>query len=141
MTGVQTCALPICDVEICDPENVVTIEKSTIGSISDPDPENPELGDHPAFTMSVWLNGGWVIPAANCLLLGTSYADADIVYTGDYDPEPEAPTMFATDLTNGVITIDLGGACFWGGYVDTEMAGALLGARIRLTTGFTASLQ
>jgi hypothetical protein len=49
--------------------------------------------------------------------------------------------MFATDLVDGVVTIDISGACFWGGYVGTTVGGVLLGARVKLMTGFTASIQ
>lgn len=130
-----------CDEEICDPENMQVTTKSTVASISNPEPPNPRLGDHPDYTIGISLGGGFAIPAANCIILATSYADADIVYNGDYDPEPEAPTMFATDLVDGVVTIDISGACFWGGYVGTTVGGVLLGARVKLMTGFTASIQ
>jgi len=130
-----------CDVEICDPEDTITSTKSTVASISNPVPPDPEFGDRPGYTIGIALSGGMVIPAANCLLIGTSFADADIVYTGQYEPDPEGPTMFATDLTDGVITIIFSGACFWAHYSESEIAGALLGASVKITTGFTASIR
>jgi len=130
-----------CDVEICDPENVQDVEHSTIASISDPVPAIPDPGSKPAYTIGIALNGGFAMPTANCVLLAASYADADIVYDGKYEPEPEEPTMVATELSAGLVTIDLLGACFWGEIVDEQLRAALLSARVRLTTGFTAVKQ
>lgn len=130
-----------CDVEICDPENVTQVEKSTIASISEPDPLNPEPGSKPDYTIGIALEGGLAMPTANCVLLAASYADADIVYDGEYQPEAEEPTMEATELRAGLVTIDLSGACFWGEVVDDQLRAALLSARVRLRTGFTAVKQ
>jgi len=128
-----------CDVEICDPENVQDVEHSTIASISDPDPLNPDPGSKPAYTVGIALSGGFALPTANCVLAAASYADADIVYDGTYDPDE--PTMDATELTSGLVTIDLFGACFWATEVDAQLRAALLSARVRLRTGFTAVKQ
>ncbi len=130
-----------CNVEICDPEDVVTTTVSRLASISDPYPLNPAHGDRPEYTIGIWLSGGFVVPAANCLLMGASYADADIVYSGHYEPDPESPTMYATHLEDGLITIVLSGACFWGAYTGTDLGAVLLGARVEINTGFTASIR
>jgi hypothetical protein len=128
-----------CDEEICDEENVETTSVDRLASISDPVPANPDAGSKPDYTIGIALAGGFAVPAANCLLLGASYADADIEYDGSYDPEEN--TMEATGLVNGLVTIELAGACFWGAYVGDDLAGALLGARVKLQTGFTATKQ
>ncbi len=122
-----------CDQEICDPENVVEKTVTRIASISNPDPPNPAPGSHPAYTIGIALSGGLAVPTANCILLAASYADADIVYEGAYDPDE--PTMVATELADGLVTVEVTGACFWAG----QAGAALLGARVKLTTGFTAS--
>ena len=126
-----------CDEEICDPENVEENIVRRIASISNPTPRYPDPGTTPEYDVGIFLTGGWAVPLANCVLMNISYADADIVYDGTYDPEE--PTMIATELRAGVITLDFHGACFWGAWVgDAQLAAALLGARVTLTTGFTA---
>ncbi len=122
-----------CDQEICDPENVVEETITRIASISQPDPINPAPGSTPDYTIGIALNGGMAVPAANCLLLAASFADADVLYDGVYDPEE--PTMIGHQLADGVVTVQFTGACFWGNQTDQ----ALLGASVKLTTGFTAT--
>ena len=124
-----------CDQEICDPENVVEKVVTRIASISRPDPPNPAPGSQPAYTIGIGLNGGMAIPTANCILLAASFADADIVYDGTYDPEE--PTMIGRQLTDGVVTVQVTGACFWAG----QSGAALAGATVKLTTGFVATKQ
>jgi hypothetical protein len=125
-----------CDVEICDDANMTQTTKKAIASISNPVPAAPVTGSTPAYTIGIALSGGIAVPTANCVLLAGSYADADIVYDGSYDPEE--PTMVASDLADGLVTIDVAGACLWGTEQGGNLAAALLGARVRLTTGFTA---
>lgn len=125
-----------CDVAICDDGNMTQTTKTAIASISNPVPADPEPGSKPAYTIGIALSGGIAVPTANCVLLASSYADADIVYDGSYDPEE--PTMLATDLADGLVTIDVTGACLWATYQGGNLAAALLGARVKLTTGFTA---
>lgn len=130
-----------CDEEICDPENVQETRVKVVASISNPVPPDPVAGSKPEYTLGILLNGGFAVPTANCVLLAASTADADIVYDGNFEPEPEAPTMSATDLENGLVNVHLLGACFWGQIVDEQLRAALLSAHIRLSTGFTASKQ
>lgn len=125
-----------CTDEICDGD-VIEVDKVALGSISNPVPPQPLLGSTPYYAIGIALSGGIAIPTANCILVGGSFADADIEYDGTYDPEE--PTMDAHTLASGVITVIYRGGCFWGA-ADAQVAGvALLGAEIRLTTGFTAS--
>ncbi len=124
-----------CSEEICDGD-VIEVEKTTLGSISEPDPPNPEPGSKPDYVIGVALSGGIAIPTANCVLVSGSYADADIVYDGAYDPEEN--TMDARQYSDGLITVVYRGACLWGAAYAETTGIALLGAEIRLTTGFTA---
>lgn len=126
-----------CDVEICD--DVVTTTKTTIGTISDP---GDTLQRHPDFDLNLLLGGDFAMPTANCVLTSWSIAQADIVYTGDYDVDATEPEMMGESLTNGEIITEYGGACFWFEEDYTgDLRAALLGATITLTTGFTAEKQ
>jgi len=125
-----------CSEQICD-GTVVQTEKVALGSISNPDPPSPLLGSTPHYSIGLALSGGIAVPTANCILVAGSFADADIVYDGSYDPEEN--TMDAQALSDGVITVVYRGACFWGASYAQATGVALLGAEVRLTTGFTAT--
>lgn len=125
-----------CAEQLCDGD-IIEVGKTTVGSISNPDPPSPLPGSTPRYAMGVVLAGGIAIPTANCILVAGSYADADIVYDGVYDPEEN--TMDAHQFADGVITVVYRGACFWGAAYAEATGLALLGAEIRLTTGFTAT--
>jgi len=124
-----------CDEMFCDGDLLETT-RVALGSISNPDPPDPLVGSHPSYVLGLALGAGIAIPTANCLVMGISFADGDIVYDGTYDFETNA--MDGTDVTNGVITVIYKGACFWAGGNAGNLGVALLEAEVWLTTGFTA---
>ncbi|MBI5501060.1 MAG: hypothetical protein HY907_12515 [Deltaproteobacteria bacterium] len=124
-----------CDVEMCD-GTVIEQSNAALGSISNPVPADPVTGSTPAYTLGLALGGGIAMPTLNCILLAASRADADIEYSGRYDPDENS--MAGTSLTDGAITTSYAGGCFWGGTGGGAAAAALIGAEVRLTTGFTA---
>jgi hypothetical protein len=124
------------DVEqVCDG---VMIERTSqeLGSISNPEPAEPEVGSQPAYTIGISLGGGVAI-AGNCVVITAASAVADLQYDGTYDPE--ANSMAATEMTNGEITTTFGAGCFFVEGAGGMGVGAVSGAQIRLTTGFTAT--
>jgi len=127
-----------CNEEVCDGVEIeVGVDKPA--SISDPVPASPIVGSTPAYTIGIALGGGLAVPTANCVLLGMSYADADISYSGTYDPEEN--NMEATALTDGLITVIYTGACFWAAGGAGNLGVVLLDAEVKFTTGFTATKQ
>lgn len=127
-----------CDELVCD-GTVLDVGVDRLASISNPVPPSPAIGSTPYYSIGIALGGGMAIPTANCVLLGASYADADIQYSGTYDTETN--NMEATDLTDGLITVIYKGACFWAAGGAGNLGVALLEAEVKLTTGFTASKQ
>ena len=124
-----------CDVEMCD-GTIVERQNTALGSISNPVPADPLTGSTPDYTLGLALGGGIAMPTVNCLLLAASRADADIEYSGRYDPDQNS--MTGTRLASGEITTSYLGGCFWGGTGSGGAAAALLAAEVRLTTGFVA---
>jgi len=85
-----------------------------------------EAGD----SFRLFLGGGVVTNGINCAMLGYSVADADLKTTG------KSSNMWeATDMTAGLVTIGYAGACLFAG--PTSDMGALVGAELKFTTGFT----
>ncbi len=126
--------------EVC--EGVVTTREAVaLGSISVPSPE-PQVGDTPDYVISVALGasiGGFTTPLGACVGLSGTNAQADIEYSGSYDPDSNA--MVATRLANGEIVVTLAGACLFAAEGGGHVAAALAGATVQIYTGFTATPQ
>lgn len=128
-----------CDEEIC--EGMVTeTTRAALGSISAP---TAEVGDTPEYTFSLALGGrvtGFVTTYGACVGIAGASADANVDYTGTYDPESN--NMTATGLSDGEVVLAFGGACFFaGGSGSGAAAAALAGATVTIRTGFEASPQ
>ena len=125
-----------CEEEICDG---MVSERSTnhIGSISAPD---ADVGDTPEFALSISLGGlisGFSTGNGVCVGLAASEADAIIDYDGSFDPDSNS--MTATDLVDGNVSLSFAGGCLIAASGGGTAAGAISGASVTLSTGFTAS--
>jgi hypothetical protein len=80
----------------------------------------------------LYLGGGIVTNGLNCAMLGYSVADADLVTQGAASDAWEATAMRA-----GLVTIGYAGGCLFAGRVDDSNRTLLVGAEVKLTTGFT----
>ena len=84
----------------------------------------------------VLLGAGVASNGLNCLLLGTSLADADLETTGAADED----NWEATAMGDGKVQTAYSGGCLWAGdpNMDGELEALVLGASVKITTGFTA---
>ncbi len=121
--------------QVCD-GTMIERQGARLGSISDPIPADPEVGSQPDYTISISLGGGFAI-AANCAAIAAVHAEADLEYTGSYDPESNA--MNGTTMTNGEIVTTFTAACFLVEAAGGVGVAAVAGAQLRLSTGFTAT--
>jgi hypothetical protein len=92
-----------------------------------------ESGD----TFRLYLGAGIATNGFNCALLGVSVADADLVNSGS----PEDGTWRATAMDSGLVTTAYAGGCLWAGDpdMDGELEALVIGASVKLTTGFTGT--
>jgi hypothetical protein len=81
------------------------------------------------------LGGGIATNGINCVLLGLSFADADLVNVGSAD----TGDWESVAMDNGLVTAGYSGSCLWLGNVDADPAleALAVGAEITFTTGFT----
>jgi len=112
-------------VDVCDGE-ITTAERDRFGVINEP-------GDG----FDLLLGGGIATNGVNCVLLGLSVAQADIVSTGMAETED----WTAAEFTNGEVAVGFGGGCLWAGDpdMDGELEALVLNASIRFTSGFTGT--
>ncbi len=112
---------PDCE-QVCDGE-VVTTEEEKFGVIG-------EDGD----SFRLYLGGGIATNGVNCVLLGWSLADAELITTGAGSDDWQA-----TDMVNGLVEVGYAGGCLWVGDpdADAELEAMILAASVRFTTGFT----
>lgn len=87
-------------------------------------------------TFRLYLGGGIVTNGINCAMLGYSVADAGLVTEGESGNDWEAVAMEA-----GLVTIGYSGACLFAGTMNGSDQALLVGAEVKLTTGFTANKQ
>ena len=116
---------PDCE-KVCDGESVTTSHEA-FGVIDEP-------GD------GFWLglNAGVASNGINCLLLGGSYADGNLVNDGSATTED----WEAVSASGDVVTVYAGG-CLWAGdpNMDGQLEALVLGASVRFATGFSAQKQ
>lgn len=116
-------ANPECD-DVCDGE-LITRDEERFGVIG-------ERGR----TFRLYLGAGVATNGINCALLGWSVADAELDTVGSAaGGDWEAVAMDA-----GLVTVGYSGGCLWAGDpdLDGEVEALILGATVKLTTGFTA---
>lgn len=113
---------PDCE-NVCDGDIIVT-ERQVFGVIG-------AGGD--SFRLA--LGGGIATNGINCVLLGLSFADADLVTEGNADDG----NWVATEMTPGIVTAGYSGGCLWLGDpdMDAQLEALALGAEVKFTTGFT----
>jgi len=118
-------ANPDCD-EVCDGE-VKTVTRERFGTI-----------DEPGEYFSVGLGVGIASNGINCLLVGGSYAEGDLVTTGSAEEED----WEALSSQGDVVTIYAGG-CLWAGDPDDDgkLEALVLGATVRFATGYSAEKE
>jgi hypothetical protein len=121
--------------QVCDGV-MVTRNSARLGSISDPVPANPEVGSTPDYTLAISLGGGIAV-SGTCAVIAAAQANADLEYSGTYDPD--ANSMTGTEMADGRIETTFAAGCFFVEAAGGVAVGALAGAQIRLTTGFTAT--
>jgi hypothetical protein len=117
---------PDCEM-VCDGETIVE-DRDVFGVIG-------EGGD----TFRLSLGGGIATNGINCVLLGLSFADADLVNIG----AAEDGDWEAVEMENGIVTAGYSGSCLWIGDVnnDAQLEALALGAEVTFTTGFTGLKQ
>ncbi|MBI2897860.1 MAG: hypothetical protein HYY06_30155 [Deltaproteobacteria bacterium] len=115
---------PDCD-QVCDGE-VATTSREVFGVIAE---------DGSSFDLL--LGAGIASNGFNCVLLGISVAQADLVNTGS----AEGGDWRSTRMDNGAVTTGYAGGCLWVGDpdADQELEALVLGASIEFTTGFTGT--
>ena len=88
-------------------------------------------------TFRLYLGAGAASNGVNCLLLGVSLADAELVTTGSEDEED----WTATRMVNGVVRTGYAGGCLWAGDPDgdSELEAMVLSASIEFETGFSGT--
>lgn len=81
------------------------------------------------------LGAGIASNGFNCVLLGSSLADADLSTTGD----AEQDNWEAIAMTDGRVATSYTGGCLWAGdpNMDGQLEALVLGAQVKITTGFT----
>lgn len=94
--------------------------------------------DEAGRSFELLLGAGVASNGINCALLGASVARADLITTGD----PEDGTWRARAMDGEVVTAYAGG-CLWAGDPDDDgtLEAIVIGASIKLTTGFDGSRQ
>lgn len=117
---------PDCDA-VCDGEMTVRNEER-FGVIG-------ERGD----SFRLYLGAGVATNGINCALLAVSLADAELVTTGS----AAGDDWQAVAMEAGLVTVGVAGGCLWAGDpdMDGELEALVLGASIKVTTGFTGSRQ
>lgn len=115
---------PDCD-QVCDGE-VTTTNREVFGVIAE---------DGGSFDLL--LGAGIASNGINCILLGISVAEADLVNTGS----AEGGDWRSVSMGNGTVTTGYAGGCLWVGDpdADQELEAVVLGASIEFTTGFTGT--
>jgi len=117
-------ANPDCE-DVCTGEMIVA-DREVFGVIG-------EGGD--SFRLA--LGGGLATNGINCVLLGLSFADADLVTEGSADTDD----WVATEMANGIVTAGYSGGCLWLGDpdMDQQVEALAIGAEVTFTTGFTGT--
>ncbi len=92
-----------------------------------------EAGDH--FTLL--LGGGATSNGVNCVLLGLSAAEGDLVTSQVADGDD----WRAEEITDGRVVTGYAGGCLWAKDVDADgdLEAAILGASVELRTGFVGA--
>ena len=117
---------PDCE-DVCTGE-VVTNLQETFGVL-----------DEDSETFELFLGGGVATNGINCALLGLSVAKADVIST---DPDARGGWQ-AEAMENGEVITGYSGSCLWAGDpdMDGELEALVLGAGVKITTGFEATRQ
>jgi len=113
-----------CD-DVCDGE-VDTVYADRFGVIG-------ETGSH----FDLLLGAGIASNGINCALLGLSAATADLVNVGSQ----EEGDWEAVAMQHGEVAAGYAGGCLWAGDPDGDgkLQALVLGATVKLTTGFTGT--
>lgn len=115
---------PDCD-QVCDGE-ITTSEREAFGLIA-------EGGG----SFDLLLGGGAASNGVNCVLLGLSVAEADLVNEGS----ASGNDWRSVEMENGEVRTGYAGGCLWAGDpdMDGELQALVLGASITLTVDFSAT--
>lgn len=115
---------PDCD-DVCDGE-IVTTDAEAFGLI-----------DEAGSEMALLLGGGAASNGVNCVMLGVSIAQADIVADGSAETED----WVASDLSPGAVKVGYAGGCLWADDIDgdADLEAVVLEASIVFTTDFEAT--
>ena len=111
--------------KVCD-GTIVVEDQERLGSIGDD-----------GTTFRIWLGAGAASNGVNCLMVGASVADAAIVSAGS----SARGNWEAVALEAGQVTVGYAGGCLWAGDPDAdgELEALVLGASIKISTGFTGT--
>jgi hypothetical protein len=114
---------PDCE-KVCDGESVTNTHES-FGTIDEPGEE---------FWLA--LGAGIASNGINCVLLGGSFVDGNLVTEGSAEGED----WEAVSASGDVVT-NYAGGCLWAGdpNMDGQLEALVLGASVRFATGFTAT--
>lgn len=114
---------PDCE-QVCDGE-IGVMPQRTFGLVNEPGTE-----------FDVLLGAGVATNGVNCVLLGISSAHADLVTMG----ASATDDWEGTAMDNGEVTVAYSGGCLWvtDPADDGTVAGLVVGASVKFTTGFTA---
>ncbi len=111
---------PDCDL-VCNGD-VAVDTRETFGVIG-------EAGE----TFRLYLGAGIASNGINCALLGWSVADAALTNTGS----AASGDWQAQRMDAGLVTVGYSGGCLWAGPAADR--GAVIGAEVKFTTGFTGA--
>lgn len=117
---------PDCD-PVCDGE-ITTTEREAFGVIAE---------DGGSFELL--LGGGAASNGVNCVLLGLSVAEADLVTEG----RASSNDWRATAMENGEVRTGYAGGCLWAGDpdMDGELQALVLGASLTISVPFDAARE
>ena len=87
-------------------------------------------------TFRLYLGAGMASNGINCAAIGWSVADAELETTGS----PAAGDWEAQAMRAGLVTVGYSGGCLWAGDpdLDGDVEALVVGATVKITTGFTA---
>lgn len=115
---------PDCE-QVCDGE-IATGTREAFGTI-----------DEPGENFGVLLGAGIATNGVNCVLIGGSVAEGPLTTSGT----AEEGDWYVEEIRNGEVVTTYAGGCLWAGDpdMDAELEALVLGAKVRITTGYDAT--
>lgn len=112
-------------------------EKVCDGTVTVKSTEHFGVIEEDGSRFSFLLGAGVASNGVNCILLGISTVNADLVNTGSAATD----NWTSTGMKNGVVTAGYAGGCLWAGDPngDKQIEALVLGAAVKFTTGFTGA--